>query len=318
MPESALRQQPSLSTKTVALIAVVILPLVGTAQVVLVAVTETRFMKLNRILVFWITGVVFACVGLFAADFQSTQTVVVATNFSMSAPKHTLALPDTIFAWDSVTKRIMAIPSENTAQFTFSFANVSSNPVTILSVRPSCNFLSVQLPPLPWTIAPGGNGQIGVTVNLAGKSGTLFRSVLVITDKGSKLLSVKITIPAATPTTMPDAARAHNFALAQMDRQAVFKGECADCHAKPVVGKYGRKLYDTACGICHEAEKRAALVPDLHKINLPTNGEFWRARIEHGKPGTLMPAFSATEGGPLTDNQIKSLANYLAKAIPSK
>jgi hypothetical protein len=31
-----------------------------------------------------------------------------------------------------------------------------------------------------------------------------------------------------------------------------------------------------------------------------------------------MPAFSVAEGGPLTDTQIKSLTDYLAKAIPSK
>jgi len=50
---------------------------------------------------------------------------------------------------------------------------------------------------------------------------------------------------------------------------------------------------------------------------VPTSIEFWQTWISHGKPGSLMPAFSTAEGGPLTDMQIASLANYLAATIPS-
>jgi mono/diheme cytochrome c family protein len=282
------------------------------------AIIEKHFIvKLSCILVYGVTGALFACSSLFAADNQSTQTVVVATNVSklMLQPPQPL---DTAFVWDSVTKTLMAASNVSTAQFTFKFSNVSSNTVTILSVEPSCSCTTAQLPPLPWTIAPGGKGQIGVTVNLAGKSGKLIKSVLVTTDRGSKRLLFMIMIRSRIMEGMTDAGRARNLAVAQIDKQAVFRNDCASCHAKPAVGKFGEKLYDVACGICHEGENRATMVPDLHKISQPTNVEFWRAWIEHGKPGTLMPAFSITEGGPLTDTQIKSLANYLAKTIPSK
>ena len=53
------------------------------------------------------------------------------------------------------------------------------------------------------------------------------------------------------------------------------------------------------------------MVPDLHALKTPTNFEFWRIWIAHGKPGSLMPAFSTTDGGPLSDMQIASLASYL-------
>ena len=265
-------------------------------------------MRLNGIFVFWLVG--FVLVGeMPGADIPSPRTTTAPTN---SPPR----LSDNIFVWDSTTQRIMAT-TERPVEFTFSFANVSANSVTILGVRPSCDYVTAQLPPLPWTIAPGGTGKIGVTANLAGKSGTLFRSVLVITDKGSKLLSVKMTVlPTATSTRTGD-TRAHNLIIAQNDRQAVFKGECASCHAKALTGKFGKNLYDTACGICHDAEDRATMVTDLSKINQPTSAEFWRTWIEHGKDGTLMPAFAMSEGGPLTENQIKSLTNYLAKAMSS-
>ena len=63
---------------------------------------------------------------------------------------------------------------------------------------------------------------------------------------------------------------------------------------------------------------RATMVPDLHSLKTPTNDEFWRTWIAHGKAGTLMPAFSTAEGGPLTDMQIATIAAYLNMIIPSQ
>jgi mono/diheme cytochrome c family protein len=60
------------------------------------------------------------------------------------------------------------------------------------------------------------------------------------------------------------------------------------------------------------------MVADLHTLKTPTNEDFWRTWIAHGKPGSLMPAFSTAEGGPLNDMQIASLAAYLNAAIPSR
>jgi hypothetical protein len=59
------------------------------------------------------------------------------------------------------------------------------------------------------------------------------------------------------------------------------------------------------------------MVPDLHALKTPTNYEFWRIWITHGKPGSLMPAFATTDGGPLSDMQIASLASYLNESIKS-
>jgi hypothetical protein len=71
------------------------------------------------------------------------------------------------------------------------------------------------------------------------------------------------------------------------------------------------------CGICHDSPNRATMVPDLHKLTVPTNQDFWQTWITTGKAGTLMPAFAAAQGGPLNDVQIASLAAYLNAAIPS-
>jgi mono/diheme cytochrome c family protein len=191
-------------------------------------------------------------------------------------------------------------------------------PVIITQVHPSCGCTTAQLPPLPWTIAPGTNGEIGLTVNLAGKFGTVVKTVHVATTQGSKDLIIQINILPPVMRSMTDADRMRQMEIAKVDRQAVFKNDCASCHVKTGQFKFGKELFDADCGICHEAEHRASMVPDLHTLKVPTNEEFWRTWIAHGKPGTFMPAFSEGDGGPLSDMQIASLAAYLSAVIPSK
>ncbi len=196
--------------------------------------------------------------------------------------------------------------------------SVTLLPVTILDVRPSCGCTTAQLPPLPWTLPPGTNGQIGVTVNVNGRFGIITKSVRIGTDKGSCDLIIQINIQPKVIVKPSDAQRMEQMQIAKVDRQAVFKNDCATCHVKEGEFKYGKQLYDADCGICHEAENRASMVPDLHNLKVATNEDFWRAWIAHGKAGTFMPAFSTGDGGPLSDMQIASLVAYLNSTIPSK
>jgi len=196
---------------------------------------------------------------------------------------------------------------------------ITPSPLTIIDVHPSCGCTTAELPQRPWLLPPGTNTSIRVNVNLAGKSGTVFKTVAVTTDRGRMDLMLKITIaPAPPPRPMTAEERAAGVAAATIDRQAVFKGDCVSCHAKNVTGKYGQELYALVCSVCHDANPRATMVPDLHNLKDPTNDAFWRAWITAGKPGSLMPAFATSQGGPLDDFQIASLAAYLNAVIPSK
>lgn len=276
-------------------------------------------MKLSHAFRIALAGVFFSAARLLADDVQPTNGI--ATTPAVYVPDMTHAgepLRAGILVWDNLLESVDAAAGQAEAHFTFNFTNVSSDQVVIISVHPSCGCTTAQLPPLPWLVDAGTNGQIGITVNLAGKTGTIFKTVTVATDKGKLDLSVRITILPPVVPTMTDEDRARAMAAAKVDRQAVFKGDCAICHVKPGVGKYGQALYDVSCGICHDGEHRATMVPDLHAIKTPTNEDFWRTWIMHGKPGSLMPAFATAEGGPLNDVQISSLAAYLNAAIPSK
>jgi len=193
----------------------------------------------------------------------------------------------------------------------------------ILRATPSCGCTTIEMPPTPWWVAAGSNGLIKLNVKLFGKVGLLSKSVKVITDKGTKDLAVRINIASPPAARMTEAERAAGIAAAKVDRQAVFKGDCVTCHFNKSFGKFGPQLYAAACGICHEANPRASMVPDLHHLTDSTgkpvsiSEEFWRAAITAGKEGTLMPAFAQSQGGPLNDLQIASLAAYLNATIPS-
>ncbi len=227
---------------------------------------------------------------------------------------------DSFLKWDAEIKEVSVTNGTPHAEFTFSLTNVSSDDVIITGVRTSCGCTVAKLPEQPWKLGPGTNGEIHVTMNLANKFGLVTKTVTVSSDKGTKMLFVKSNIQPSPMNGMAD--RQINQKLALADRQAVFRGDCARCHTvtKDQFGKElaGRELYASVCGVCHEAEHRATMVPDLHRLPHETSPEYWRTWITQGKEGTLMPAFSDKKGGILNNAQIESLVTYLNEVIPAK
>ena len=236
-----------------------------------------------------------------------------------------------VIKWDADMKEYTSQSGEPEAKFKFWLTNVSPSEVLINSVRTSCGCTVAKLPTQPWHIPSGSNGPIDVTVNLAGKMGTISKGVTVDTSVGVKQLTVMVHLPTTSPGTpgalpvqsagtMADADRLKNMQQALADRQVVFKNQdCAKCHAEPAKGKIdGRLLYAGVCATCHNSHLRAALVPDLRTLNHPTDADYWRQWTAHGRPGSMMPAFAESEGGPLNDQQIGALVDFMVKAFPSR
>jgi mono/diheme cytochrome c family protein len=224
---------------------------------------------------------------------------------------------DAFLQWNGQTQEVTVTNGTPESHFTFNLTNVAAEPIVLISVHTSCGCTAAKLPVQPWTLPPGTNGSLSVTMNLANKMGTVMKTVTITTDKGPKILYVKSNILPPAAGQMVAADREANQKLALANRQAVFRGDCATCHSASK-DKMGKELYVSVCGVCHEAEHRASMVPNLHALSQPTNAEYWRNWITHGKPGTLMPAFSEKEDGILSDAQIESLVKYLTEAIPSR
>ncbi len=227
-------------------------------------------------------------------------------------------LPEGVIAWSSLMATTNVSADHDKVFFSFNFTNLTTDKIAIVRVQPSCGCTTAELPPMPWIVPAHQGGTIPVTMDVAGKEGVLFKSLNIVTDHGQKDLYLRVTIDPIPMATITDDDREKFIMASKADRQAIFKSNCADCHVKHGEGKYGKALYDADCAICHEANPRATMVPDLHNLKVPTNPDFWKQWVAHGKPGTLMAAFSQAEGGPLNDMQIASLVAYLNLVFPSK
>lgn len=78
-------------------------------------------------------------------------------------------------------------------------------PVTVLSVQPSSGCATPDVPSKPWLIPPGANNVIRASVNLAGESGTVVKTITVTTDQGRTDLTLRVNIPPAPPQEVAEA-----------------------------------------------------------------------------------------------------------------
>lgn len=214
--------------------------------------------------------------------------------------------------WDSNHKTVKSEVEAISADFQFSVTNSSDQPIEVYEIRTSCGCTVAEMPKSPWVLEPHGTGSFKGTVDIRGRRGLFSKSLLVLSAAGSQMLGVTVDIP-----PVPVRSREENMARAKGDRQAVFHGTCYECHVDPIGGKEGALLYKAACTICHEAEPRATMVPDLMVAKEHRDENYWRQWITEGRDDTLMPAFGEQKGGPLSERQIESLVKYLSKQMPS-
>jgi mono/diheme cytochrome c family protein len=237
---------------------------------------------------------------------------------TLPAIKPAATNPDAL-KFDAKEKVVNVKSGELEAKFAFAVTNVSKEDAIIMSVHTSCGCTAAKLPSTPWILKPGDGGEIAVTMNLAGKFGTVTKTVTVVTSSGSIPLFVKSILPQdAYQNLQRMTERSRNLQIAAADRQAVFRGDCAKCHVEAGVGKKGHDLYAASCGVCHDAEHRATMVPILRGRPGTFAKDYWANWVRNGKDGSLMPAFDTRKGGPLTDEQIDSLVDYLAGEFPAE
>jgi mono/diheme cytochrome c family protein len=216
-------------------------------------------------------------------------------------------------AWESTRLQARIQPRQEQVALEFRFTNASGRPVTITSVTASCGCTVVRIPETPWTLQPGQKGSIPAAISVLARDDQFSKTITVVSSEGTQELEIVIV-----PDEARTSERTQNQLAAAADRQAVFKGQCADCHAKPAAGKKEAALFMAVCGVCHLAKSRAAFVPDLTSPPKPRSRAEWKQWITEGREGTLMPAFSKAAGGPLDAEQVDSILDFLVRVFPAK
>jgi cytochrome c oxidase cbb3-type subunit 3/ubiquinol-cytochrome c reductase cytochrome c subunit len=79
-----------------------------------------------------------------------------------------------------------------------------------------------------------------------------------------------------------------------------------------------QKLYDQYCGFCHGYEGEGYLADNANALANPdflasVTDVFIRDAIIHGRPGTPMPAWGLSYGGPLVNDHVDAVVGYIRK-----
>lgn len=232
----------------------------------------------------------------------------------------------TNLVFDATVKEYDAKLGDAQAVFQFNITNLWTNEITVDRIETSCGCTTAKMPSNPWHIPPGGHGAVDTTVNLEGKApGRLTKLITLYLSAngnfiGTRIATIKVTVPEhPRANALPELSEAERKAAmlqAKADPQKIFTdASCAKCHADRARGSAtGSEIYAADCGICHDSPNRASFVPDLHALKVPTNLDYWMSIVTYGKTNTLMPAFASFKGGPLNENQVHILAEYLASS----
>lgn len=225
--------------------------------------------------------------------------------------------------WDATEQRRVVNEGDGPVPFRFQMKNISQETIVIEKVNVSCGCTTFDTRAMPLSLEPNALENIQINMNITGKFGTVTKSIMVQGSHATWSLLVTCEIkPSAGEVLLPGVSngagmsagvRGMNIGLAKADRQAVFKGGCAECHARSAERQLGYGLYLGACAICHDARHRASMVPDLRVPDETRDTAYWREHITEGIEGTLMPAFAKEKGGILSEEQIESLVKFLVE-----
>jgi len=196
------------------------------------------------------------------------------------------------------------IEQNTPAETTFIIKNVGTDTLEIVSANPSCGCTAAVLDNK--RIAPGATTRLKVTFDPHNKAeGPVVKTITVVSNAvngAQRTLRIQGTIFKSKTAHVGEA----------MSIQHVFEGNCATCHVDKGKGELGAKLYEADCGICHGSKEEFKPGPDLASDAMMNHDEkSWLAITRDGMPNSNMPAFHTKNKGPLNDEEIASIVDYL-------
>lgn len=153
-------------------------------------------------------------------------------------------------------------------------------------------------------IPPGEESRFAVTLDTRAKSGEVSKIVTIISNDPKN----PETIVTLTATIL---APKHPTFDAGKD---LFNGKCRSCHYDRAGDKKGGLLYLSTCAFCHGdfGEGHQGSGPKISGSMPEDSLRYW---IANGKKGTAMPGYSKAKGGPLDDEQVNSLVQFIKQRM---
>lgn len=214
----------------------------------------------------------------------------------------------------SVENRIHDLGSlmtDSHAETTFLIFNVGGKHLRIQNVETSCGCTVASISKK--VLRPGGFTKINIKLDTALKIGPIRKKVTLFSnDPKRPELALFVT-----GTVKPKPMATHDsITINPQDRLALFKGDCATCHVDAGKGKTGKPLFLSDCAMCHgsNAQGNQHAGPSLLTFNSETEAVKTHLfdRIANGSPHSpQMPPFSKKQGGPLSEDEIHSLVQFL-------
>ena len=180
-----------------------------------------------------------------------------------------------------------------TVEYTFGFENKGTEDLLIKEVTTSCGCTAALVSSS--TVKPGEKGEITVSYDSQGRAGAVSRTITVVSNdlvEPVKELTITATVTSSMHTT---------FNV----NESLFSDKCGACHFSPALNKNGKELYDAVCSFCHG--RTAVGLERLKVMEMDVIKEITR----NGIAGTEMPAWIKEQGGPLDEEQIRSLSNFI-------
>lgn len=195
------------------------------------------------------------------------------------------------------------VEQQTKAETTFILTNVGTDTLQIMSANPSCGCTAAVLDAK--LLAPGKTSRLKVTFDPHNKAEGPFTKVIT-------LVSNSVVSPQKQIRIHGMIYRSKLAHKEVMHLDGVFQGNCASCHVDKGKGELGAKLYEADCAICHGSKADNKPGPDITSddmLNIPPAK--LRTIIAEGRANTNMPAFHTKYKGPLNDDEIASIVDYI-------
>jgi mono/diheme cytochrome c family protein len=196
----------------------------------------------------------------------------------------------------------------------FDIKNTGDDHLDISEAKSECGCTASDFKPT--RLKPGGTLPLDVTIDTSMKQGAVVKDMAIYSnDPEQPMVRIYIDMFVEDP---------HKADISEADMHAaarkIFTAEsCRRCHVDEGMGLMGRDLFEADCAMCHRTQPSGITSGPLLECGHMRIDAARRAIIQKGsEKSTMMPGFSEKYGGPLTEEQIDSIVQYLNKGFASK